>query len=293
VLHADNDKDHRCDACYHLLGTCADNNNDHKCDVCGKQLSECADNNNDHLCDTCCKKLTEHAGGTATCTARAVCDICGKEYGELIPHSFTAENTDAKYLKTAAACTAKAAYYKSCAVCGAVGTETFEYGEMLPHSFTAENTDAKYLKTAAACTAKAVYYKSCAVCGAAGIETFEYGEKDPDNHSGREEWTVTAGTHEQKWSCCGKVTVPAEGHSFGEWVVTKSPTYSQRGIRTHTCVFCGYYESEYTPATGGGKTPQTGDDSALGLWSLLMCASLTGALSLTVFGLRRRTKKTR
>ena len=293
VLHADNDKDHRCDACYHLLGTCADNNNDHKCDVCGKQLSECADNNNDHLCDTCCKKLTEHAGGTATCTARAVCDICGKEYGELIPHSFTAENTDAKYLKTAATCTAKAVYYKSCAVCGAVGTETFEYGEMLPHSFTAENTDAKYLKTAAACTAKAVYYKSCAVCGAAGIETFEYGEKDPDNHSGREEWTVTAGTHEQKWSCCGKVTVPAEGHSFGEWVVTKSPTYSQRGIRTHTCVFCGYYESEYTPATGGGKTPQTGDDSALGLWSLLMCASLTGALSLTVFGLRRRTKKTR
>lgn len=293
VLHADNDKDHRCDACYHLLGTCADNNNDHKCDVCGKQLSECADNNNDHLCDTCCKKLTEHAGGTATCTARAVCDICGKEYGELIPHSFTAENTDAKYLKTAATCTAKAAYYKSCAVCGAVGTETFEYGEMLPHSFTAETAEAKFLKTAATCTAKAVYYKSCAVCGAAGIETFEYGEKDPDNHSGREEWTVTAGTHEQKWSCCGKVTVPAEGHSFGEWVVTKSPTYSQRGIRTHTCVFCGYYESEYTPATGGGKTPQTGDDSALGLWSLLMCASLTGALSLTVFGLRRRTKKTR
>ena len=246
VLHADNDKDHRCDACYHLLGTCADNNNDHKCDVCGKQLSECADNNKDHLCDTCGKKLTEHTGGTATCTAKAVCTVCGEGYGE-----------------------------------------------MLPHSFTAENTDAKYLKTAAACTAKAVYYKSCAVCGAAGIETFEYGEKDPDNHSGREEWTVTAGTHEQKWSCCGKVTVPAEGHSFGEWVVTKSPTYSQRGIRTHTCVFCGYYESEYTPATGGGKTPQTGDDSALGLWSLLMCASLTGALSLTVFGLRRRTKKTR
>lgn len=293
VLHADNDKDHRCDDCYKRLSTCADSNNDHKCDVCGKQLSECADNNKDHLCDTCGKKLTEHTGGTATCTAKAVCTVCGEGYGEMLPHSFTAENTDAKYLKTAATCTAKAVYYKSCAVCGAVGTETFEHGEPVPHTFTAETAEAKFLKTAATCTAKAVYYKSCAVCGAAGIETFEYGEKDPDNHSGREEWTVTAGTHEQKWSCCGKVTVPAEGHSFGEWVVTKSPTYSQRGIRTHTCVFCGYYESEYTPATGGGKTPQTGDDSALGLWSLLMCASLTGALSLTVFGLRRRTKKTR
>ena len=289
VLHADNDKDHRCDACYHLLGTCADNNNDHKCDVCGKQLSECADNDNDHLCDTCCKKLTEHAGGTATCTARAVCDICGKEYGELIPHSFTAENTDAKYLKTAATCTAKAVYYKSCAVCGAAGTETFEHGEPVPHTFTAETAEAKYLKTAATCTAKAVYYKSCAVCGAAGTETFEYGEKDSDNHSGREEWTVTESTHEQKWSCCGKVTVSAEGHSFGEWVVIKRPTYSQQGIRMHTCGSCGYYETESIPATG--KTPQTGDDSALGLWSLLMCASFTGVLSLTAFGLRQRTKK--
>lgn len=289
VLHADNDKDHRCDACYHLLGTCADSNNDHKCDVCGKQLSECADNNNDHLCDTCGKKLTEHTGGTATCTARAVCDICGKEYGELIPHSFTAENTDAKYLKTAATCTAKAVYYKSCAVCGAAGTETFEHGEPVPHTFTAETAEAKFLKTAATCTAKAVYYKSCAVCGAAGTETFEHGEKDSDNHSGREEWTVTESTHEQKWSCCGKVTVSAEGHSFGEWVVIKRPTYSQQGIRMHTCGSCGYYETESIPATG--KTPQTGDDSALGLWSLLMCASFTGVLSLTAFGLRQRTKK--
>ena len=102
VLHADNDKDHRCDACYHLLSTCADSNNDHKCDVCGKQLSTCADNNNDHLCDICSKRLTEHTGGTATCTKKAVCTFCGKEYGELAPHSFTAENTDAKYLKTAA-----------------------------------------------------------------------------------------------------------------------------------------------------------------------------------------------
>ena len=159
----------------------------------------------------------------------------------------------------------------------------------MPHTFTAETAEAKFLKTAATCTAKAVYYKSCAVCGAAGTETFEYGEKDSDNHSGREEWTVTESTHEQKWSCCGKVTVSAEGHSFGEWVVIKRPTYSQQGIRMHTCGSCGYYETESIPATG--KTPQTGDDSALGLWSLLMCASFTGVLSLTAFGLRQRTKK--
>ena len=291
VLHADNDNDHMCDACWHRLSTCADDNKDHKCDVCGNKLSECADDNKDHLCDICSKKLTDHTGGTATCTKKAVCTFCGKEYGELASHSYTAETAGAKYLKTAASCTAKAVYYKSCAACGAAGTETFEYGELASHSFTAENTDAKYLKTAANCTAKAVYYKSCAVCGAAGTGTFEYGEKNPDNHSGTGGWSITASTHEQKWSCCGKVIVSAEGHSFSEWVVTKSPTYSQRGIRTHTCELCGYEESEYIPATGGGKTPRTGDDSALGLWSLLMCTSLTGALSLTALGLKRRTKK--
>ena len=60
---------------------------------------------------------------------------------------------------------------------------------------------------------------------------------------------------------------------------------------THICDLCAYEESEYIPATGGGKTPQTGDDSSLGLWSLLMCTSLTGSLSLTAFGFKRRTKK--
>ena len=220
------------------FSTCADNNNDHKCDVCGKQLSECADNNKDHLCDTCGKKLTEHTGGTATCTAKAVCTVCGEGYGEMVPHSFTAENTDAKYLKTAAACTAKAAYYKSCAVCGAVGTETFEYGEMLPHSFTAENADAKYLKTAAACTAKAVYYKSCAVCGAAGIETFEYGEKDPDNHSGRGGVDCDCRhAMSRNGHAAARSRFPLRGTASVNGSSRKSPTYSQRGIRTHTCVF--------------------------------------------------------
>ena len=68
---------------------CADENKDHKCDICGKVLSECTDTNNDHNCDTCGKKLTDH--------------------------TFTAEKTDEKYLKSAATCTEP----KKCS-CGAV-----------------------------------------------------------------------------------------------------------------------------------------------------------------------------
>lgn len=73
--------------------------------------------------------LADHKGGTASCVKKAICTVCGNEYGELAAHSYTAENTDTKYLKSEATCTAKAVYYYSCDVCGAVGTETFEYGE--------------------------------------------------------------------------------------------------------------------------------------------------------------------
>lgn len=58
-----------------------DNNpRDHKCDVCGHVMSNCS-------------------GGTATCTKKAVCEICGKEYGGLSSanHSGSAVTTTWKY----------------------------------------------------------------------------------------------------------------------------------------------------------------------------------------------------
>ena len=91
-----------------------------------------------------CKRDTSHTetenchGGTATCTAKAVCTVCGGEYGEMAAHSFTAEKAEAQYLKSAATCTEKAIYYKSCAVCGlsSEGTAdeaTFFSGNVLDH----------------------------------------------------------------------------------------------------------------------------------------------------------------
>ena len=76
-------------------------------------------------------------GGTASCTKKAVCEDCKAEYGDLLPHDFTAEQAEEKYLKSAATCTEKAVYYKSCTVCGEKGTETFEYGNPLGHDYGA------------------------------------------------------------------------------------------------------------------------------------------------------------
>ena len=44
-----------------------------------------------HECTVCHEKVDEavHTGGTATCTAKAVCEICGAEYGEVNPDAHT------------------------------------------------------------------------------------------------------------------------------------------------------------------------------------------------------------
>ncbi|MDD6312590.1 MAG: hypothetical protein PUB08_03870, partial [Firmicutes bacterium] len=82
------------------------------------------------------------SGGVATCQHKPVCATCGREYGELAAHDFTAEVAEDAYLKIAATCTEAAVYYKSCTVCGtsSEGTEfegTFSYGEPLKHLWSA------------------------------------------------------------------------------------------------------------------------------------------------------------
>ena len=134
-------------------------------------------------CSVCHTKINEavHSGGTATCTAKAVCSTCGTAYGELAAHNYQ-ETVDAQYLKSVATCTSPAIYYKSCSVCGAASTDTFEYGETAAHSYVQQHDAEKHWEECsvchtkineavhsggtATCTAKAV----CSVCNA------EYGE---------------------------------------------------------------------------------------------------------------------
>ena len=146
--------------------------------------------------------LREHSGGTATCTKQAICDHCGQSYGALAAHSFTAETAGEQYLKSAATCTEKAVYYKSCAVCGtsSKGTAdeaTFESGKPLGHDWGAwtpdgEGThkrvcthDASHVETAGCTygdwsTNQDSHWKTCTVCGG---EAERFNHADPDcNH---------------------------------------------------------------------------------------------------------------
>ena len=209
-------------------------------------------------------------GGTADCQHKAVCETCGGAYGDLASHNFTAETVDGKYLKSAATCTEKAVYYKSCSTCGLTskGTAdeaTFESGSILGHAYgdwTSNGNgthtrvcanNASHTETGdctggtADCTNKAV----CTVCGGA------YGAKDPSHHTGKLAWDITETHHEQAWTCCGLITVAKAAHTFGDWVVTKRPTSREEGEKARTCSVCGYTETKVLPKTGGGPTYYT------------------------------------
>ena len=207
--------------------------------------------------DTC-------SGGEATCTAKAICEVCKSEYGTLKAHDFTAETAEEQYLKSGSSCTEKAVYYKSCTVCGlsSKGTAseaTFESGSVLGHDWGAwtQNSDgsshtrickrdANHTETEncsggeATCTAKA----KCSTCNA------EYGETNPNNHAGTlGEWQSDGNNHWKEYSCCG-AEVDRGPHDWNNGKVTTQPACTNAGEKTFTCNECGRKKTEQIDATG-------------------------------------------
>ena len=81
--HEDTDKDHICDYCKKTISEHVDKDKNHICDYCEKTISAHEDADKNHICDYCGKGITNHSGGKATCTEKAVCEICNEPYGEI------------------------------------------------------------------------------------------------------------------------------------------------------------------------------------------------------------------
>ena len=281
------------------------------CSTCGAQGTETFTNgkplghdygawtsNEDGTHTHTCKRDASHTetnnchGGTATCTAKAVCTVCGGEYGEMAAHSFTAETAEEQYLKSAATCTEKAVYYKSCAACGlsSKGTAdeaTFFSGNVLDHNWGAwtQNSDEKthtrickrdtsHMETenchggTATCTHKAV----CTVCGG------EYGELDPKNHTNLKHFPAKAATKTTEgnieyWYCEG----------CGKYYSDKDGTQEIKQADTVTAKLPGG-----TVKPGADKSPQTGDNSNLLLWIALLFVSGGAAIGTTVVSRKKK-----
>ena len=202
-------------------------------------------------------KHTETAdchGGTATCTAKAICEDCGAEYGEMTAHTFTAKNTVSRYLKSAATCTQKSVYYVSCAGCGlsskGTASEAVFSGSALGHSLTAWAVTA-----AATCTADGSQERHCTRC--------DYQQTKTIAAKGHKfgAWAITKnvscledGEQSRVCSVCKKKevkTIAATGvHIFSAWKVTKAATCTTAGAKERTCTGCGTKETVVIQATG-------------------------------------------
>ena len=95
----DEDKNHKCDICDYIISECADTDKNHICDICGNIISNHEDADKDHVCDYCGKVITNHIGGKETCKDKAVCEVCGKAYGEIDPNN----HLDLKHIPAKAA----------------------------------------------------------------------------------------------------------------------------------------------------------------------------------------------
>ena len=157
-----------------------------------------------------------HTGGTATCTAKAVCSVCGESYGELAAHV-----ADSNYKYNGEG------HWTACATCG-----------------TPMSTQEAHTGGTADCQHKAV----CDVCGQ------PYGEINASNHTGGIRWVQTAETHQAFYLCCGAAAGAEANHSWNDESVCTECGYGcahTGGTATCTalavCDICGHTYGDLLP----------------------------------------------
>ena len=344
-----NDKWHRCD----LTCTVCNNTWDYweahtwsgtatctsgrTCTVCGgsseplgHDWSTWTQNSDEKTHTRICKRDTSHTetenchGGTATCTAKAVCTVCGGEYGEMAAHSFTAEKAETQYLKSAATCTKKAVYYKSCAVCGlsSEGTAdeaTFFSGNALDHDWGAwtQNSDEKthtrickrdtsHTETENCIDANKDH--KCDICDYIISECVDDNKDHKCDYCGKKLTEHTGG----KATCKDKAKCEVCGAEYGEldaknhtdlkhFPATAATKTTEGNIEYWYCEGCGKYFSDKVGTNeikkadtvtvklkDDSKSPQTGDNFNLALWLSLLLVSGGAAIGTTVVSRKKK-----
>ena len=288
---------------------------------------ECTNKNCDVTDNAGKKGYAEHSGGKATCTQNAVCEFCKAEYGEKLPHDFTAETVDAKYLKSAATCTEKAVYYKSCAVCGlsSEGTAdeaTFFSGNALDHNWGAwtQNSDEKthtrickrdtsHTETENCIDANKDH--KCDICDYIISECADDNKDHKCDYCGKKLIEHTGG----KATCKDKAKCEVCGAEYGEldaknhtdlkhFPATAATKTTEGNIEYWYCEGCGKYYSDKdgtkeikkadtvtAKLKDDSKSPQTGDTSNLALWIALLFVSSGAAIGTTVVSRKKKYNK--
>ena len=148
-----------------------------------------------------------HSGGTATCTQRATCTVCGAEYGDALGHDFTTSWTHDDNM-----------HWKQCSRCD-------KKDDVSPHTW-----DNGTITIAPTCTKAGEETYSCTKCGATKIEPIP-----ATGHRWKSEWTSDATHH---WHECANescdVTDNAGKNGYAEHSGGKA-TCKDKAI----CEICG------------------------------------------------------
>ena len=149
----------------------------------------------------------QHSGGTATCTQRATCTVCGAEYGDVLGHDFTTSWTHDDNM-----------HWKQCSRCD-------KKDDVSPHTW-----DSGTVTTAPTCTKAGERTYTCTECGATKIEPIP-----ATGHRWKSEWTSDATHH---WHECANescdVTDNAGKNGYAEHSGGKA-TCKDKAI----CEICG------------------------------------------------------
>ena len=220
--------------------------------------------------------------GNATEEYAIKCSVCGYIIEAQLNHThvFDKEVAEEQYLASKANCTDPARYYKSCK-CGEKGSETFASGEALGHTEGTEwKSDADN------------HWHECSVAGCGVIIDNSKAAHTPDRDAATE-------TDPIKCSVCGYVITPTLGHTHAhgtEWKSDKDNHWNECacGDKANTaahsdtnkdgkCDICEYNVG--LPADP--SNPQTGDNSMISLWIILLCVSALGVVATTVLSKKK------
>ena len=161
--------------------------------------------------------------------------------------------------------------------------------------------------TPATATTSGTKHKECTVCGyTMTTETIPATGGGEHTHNYSSDWKSDSINHWKECSCGDKADVAA--HSF-KWVVDKEATATKKGSKHEECKVCGYQRpaveipatgsttkptdpTESNPNTGAlDDVPQTGDNSNMILWIVLLLASGLGVTGTVMYSKRKKYVK--
>ena len=221
-----------------------------------------------HVCATCKEKFDEaaHTGGTATCSSKAVCDVCKAEYGTTTDHTFISKNDTVQHWKECSACGAiDPANPKTShtfgewetvtdSTCTATGTKKHtctgcDYSETGVIEKKAHTTEHHGRIEPTCTTTGSIEYWQCSVCGKKFSDaacTTEVANVTLDKlpHSAGAAWEKDTVYHWHLCTSCGSEVMDKAAHTYGDWVTVAEATETEAGLRKRTCSVCGYEQTE-------------------------------------------------